>query len=95
MKLTEARKLFNELRAQGKIIVGFHAANHHKERMFTEAEIKYLIQSTNGHLSENKKFPTSTKGSYFYECKDDLNRNVEAAILIKDNILVIHIFRRV
>lgn len=95
MKLTEARKLFYELRAQGRISIGIHAERDHKERMFTKTEIIYLIQHTKGRLSENNKFPTSIKGSFFYECKDDFGRNVEAAVLIKDNIIVVHIFRRV
>ena len=82
MKLTEARKLFYELRAQGRISVGIHAERDHKERLFTKTEIIYLIQHTKGRLSENNKFPTSIKGSFFYECKDDFGRNVEAAVLI-------------
>ncbi len=95
MNLKEARKLFNELRAQGKIRVGIHAEFHHKDRLFTKTEIINLIQHTKGYLSENKNFPTSVKGSFLYECKDDSRRDVQAAVMIKNDILVIHIFRRV
>ncbi len=88
MKLKEARK-------QGKIFVGSHAEFDHKDRLFTKTEIKYLIQHTKGKLSDNDRFPTSVKSSFLYECKDDLGREVQAAVILKDNILVIHIFRRV
>lgn len=94
MKLTEARKLFNLLRLQGKIQVGYHAEFDHKERLFTKTEIIYLIQHTKGRLSDNNRFPTSIKGSFLYECKDVLNRDVQAAVMLKDYIIVVHIFRR-
>ncbi|MBX9837182.1 MAG: hypothetical protein K2X69_02595 [Silvanigrellaceae bacterium] len=95
MKLKEARKLFEELRRQGKIVVGSHAEFDHKDRLFTKEEIIYLIQQTKGKLSDNNRFPTSVKGSFLYECKDTSGRDVQAAIILKNSVLVIHIFRRV
>lgn len=95
MKLTEARKLFDELRKQGKIQVKYHAIHEHPERGFTRAEIFYLVSETTGRLSHNNKFPTSVEGSFFYECKDRAHRNVEIALVLEDNIVVIHAFRRV
>ncbi|WP_186650180.1 hypothetical protein [Fluviispira vulneris] len=95
MKLTEARMLFNSLRSQGKISLSLHVQNDHKDRLFTNSEIIYLIQHTKGRLSDNNKFPSSVKGSFLYECKDELKRDVQAAIILKNDILVIHIFRRV
>ncbi len=95
MKLKEARKLFNELRIQGKIVLTDHVINDHKERLFTIVEIYQLIQHTKGKLSDNNRFPTSTKGSFLYECKDNLNMDVQAAVVLKDNVIVIHIFRKV
>ena len=44
--------------------------------MFTKTEIIYLIQHTKGRLSENNKFPTSNKGSFFMNVKDDFGREM-------------------
>ncbi len=95
MRLNEARKLFNELREHGKITLSLHVKNDHKERLFNEKEIIYLIQHTKGKLVDNNKSPTATKGSFLYLCNDLSGRDVQAGVILKDDILVIHIFRRV
>ena len=95
MKLTEARKLFSELRKQRKIHLTHHVIHDHPERGFSRAELHYLVSETNGKLSHNTKFPTSVKDSFFYECKDSTGRNVEIAVVLENNIIVIHAFRRV
>lgn len=95
MKLTEARTLFNTLRKQGKIRLTRHVLKDHQDRLFTKDEIFYLIQHTEGFLSDNNKSPTSAPGSFLYKCKDILGRDVQAAVMLEDNVIVIHIFRKV
>ena len=95
MKLTEARKLFFDLRKQRKIHLTYHVVHGHKERGFSREELHYLVLETNGKLSHNTKFPTSVEDSFFYECKDIARRNVEIALVLEDNIIVIHAFRRI
>jgi hypothetical protein len=94
MKLTEARVVFEKIRKTAKIDVRSHVINDNKHRGFSLDEVYFLIRETKGKLSDNNKFPTSTEGSFFYECKDVVGRNVELAIIINDNIVVIHAFRR-
>ena len=95
MKLKEARVVFEQIRKTVKIDVRSHVLNDHIERGFSLDEIYYLIRENKGKLSDNNKFPTSTKGSFLYECKDIAERNVELALIIEDNIVVIHAYRRI
>lgn len=95
IKLTQARKIFNQLRKEGKIEIRKHAYKDYPEREFSDAEIRFLISETNGKLSDNNRFPTSTKGSFLYDCKDLRGRQCEFALLIENTLVVIHAFRRV
>lgn len=94
MKLSDARKLFSELRKNGFIIVYPHAYRDHKERKFTEDEIKHLVIYANGFLSDNN-YPSAIDGSFLFTCKDDFNRKVEIAVLLENKIIVVHAFRKV
>lgn len=95
VKLKEARVVFERIRKNAEIDVRYHVLHHHKNRGFSLDEIYFLIRETKGKLSDNNKFPTSTKGSFFYECKDAAGRKVELGIIIENNIVVIHAYRRI
>jgi hypothetical protein len=95
MKLTEARIEFERLRKLRRIVVGFHVKQDHKDRLFNEDEVKFLVAETKGLLTDNNKMPTAVPGSFMYFCKDLAGRNVEIAVMIEDNIVVIHAFRRI
>jgi hypothetical protein len=92
VKLSEAKIAFEMLKKE-KIIIRKHAWLDHPERNFSVKELTVLIMGK-GRLTLNK-YPSAQTGSFLFLCVDELKRSVEIAILIEDNIIVIHAYRRI
>lgn len=99
MKLSEAKRLFAELR-QGPVIVKRHAYRDHPERKFTPTELVNLVKSASGRL-RNNTMPSAISGSFLWCCHDEDGRPCELAILFEEAevgtekkiVIVCHAFR--
>lgn len=103
MKLTDARKLFIDLRKLNQIHVENHAFKDHLNRGFTQIEIVSLIKKT-GRLVENNKAATALSDSFLWIVKDLLERECELVVKFeerdagggkKEYIIVCSAFRRI
>lgn len=103
MKLTDARKLFFELRRLNQIHVENHAFKDHLERGFTQVEIITLIKKT-GRLIENRMAATALPNSFLWMARDFLERECELVVKFEERdlgggeieyIIVCSAFRRI
>jgi hypothetical protein len=98
LNLSVARQLFDTLRSSGRIRIKPHTHRDHPERKFTVFEVYSLVVGK-GHLKLNH-VGNPAPDSFVWQCKDDLDRNCELAVVFDtdesgDLIVVISAFREV
>lgn len=74
MNLTDAKRVFNELRKMNRIdVCTEHVVNDHSERGYTFDEVVSLVKNVQGKLEDttDKRF----RGSRFYWRTKDLDEN--------------------
>lgn len=97
MTLTEARRKFDTLRADGsKVIVRRHAWADYPKRNFSPAEIRALIAGS-GVLRDNR-VANPAPDSFVWHCKDDDGQACELAVVFETNeanelVIVISAYR--
>ena len=83
MGFRDRKARFLKIKGSCKIVVSRHAFADHPERGFSPHEIKQLVKTGTGRVTENRS-PESIKDSFLFYPKDSTERECKLVILLEE-----------